>query len=100
MVPLVTTIVTKLARSQFGPRLKVAVEALSNLTKTSKYYFIPQPPPLLRPGSFFLIHPTSVLFGFFCIVPLSFLGVKHIVNKKIVTKIIVNKLNKIKLAMG
>ena len=37
IVPLVTNIATKLARNQFGPRLKVAVEALSNLTKTSKY---------------------------------------------------------------
>lgn len=36
IVPLVTSILTKLARSQFGPRLKVAVEALSNLTKTSE----------------------------------------------------------------
>jgi len=34
IVPLVTNIATKLAKNQFGPRLKVTVEALSNLTKT------------------------------------------------------------------
>ena len=33
VVSLVTNVVTKLARNQFGPRLKVAAEALSNLTK-------------------------------------------------------------------
>ena len=36
IVPLVTNIVTKLVKSSYGPRLKVAVEALSLLTKTSK----------------------------------------------------------------
>ena len=36
VVPLITNIITKLARNQFGPRLKVAVEALCNLSKIRK----------------------------------------------------------------
>ena len=35
VVILVSNIVTKLAKNQYGPRLKVAAEALSNLSKTS-----------------------------------------------------------------
>ena len=37
---MVTNIVTKLAKNPYSPRLKVAAEALSVLTKTSNYTFL------------------------------------------------------------
>ena len=40
IIAVISEVISKLAESSFGPKLKVAAEVLSALTKSSKFYFI------------------------------------------------------------